>query len=118
MSKAKTRAVADAPSAVALPDDFQDRVFNAIAVQRPAVVAYIKEVRRKNPDAAPAQVMKTIESQYVATTTIASAAVGASATIPAVGIPVAIGLGVADLIFFYETTALFALCMVASPVVV
>ncbi|MBC6493546.1 hypothetical protein BEP68_01715 [Microbacterium sp. 4-7] len=55
--------------------------------------------------------MKTIESQYVATTTAASAAVGASASIPAVGIPVALGLGVADLIFFYETTALFALCM-------
>lgn len=94
-----------------LPDDFQDKVFKAIAVQRPAVGAYIKEVRRKNPTATPAQVMKTIESQYVATTTAASAAVGASATIPAVGIPVALGLGVADLLFFYETTALFALCM-------
>lgn len=111
MSKAKTPDVSSTPSTVALPDDFQDKVFNAIAVQRPAVVAYIKEVRRKNPDATPAQVMKTIESQYVATTTLASAAVGASATIPAVGIPVAIGLGVADLLFFYETTALFALCM-------
>lgn len=94
-----------------LPDDFQDKVFKAIAVQRPAVAAYIKEVRRKNPEATPAQVMKTIESQYVATTTAASAAVGASATIPAVGVPVALGLGVADLLFFYETTALFALCM-------
>lgn len=108
-------AKADGEKAVdtssALPADFQDRVFRAIAVQRPAVTAYIKEVRRKNPDATPAQVMKTIESQYVATTTAASAAVGASATIPAVGVPVAIGLGVADLIFFYETTALFALCM-------
>lgn len=52
--------------------------------------------------------MKTIESQYVATATTASAAVGASATIPAVRIPIAIGLGVADLLFFYETTALFA----------
>lgn len=95
----------------ALPDDFQDKVFRAIAVQRPAVAAYIKEVRRKNPAATPAQVMKTIESQYVATTTAASAAIGMSSTIPAVGIPVALGLGVADLIFFYETTALFALCM-------
>lgn len=95
----------------ALPEDFQDRVFKAIAVQRPAVLAYIKEVRRKNPTATPAQVMKTIESQYVATTTIASAAVGASATIPAVGVPIAVGLGVADLLFFYETTALFSLCM-------
>lgn len=107
----KTDAAKVATASSALPDDFQDRVFKAIAVQRPAVTAYIKEVRRKKPDATPAQVMKTIESQYVATTTAASAAVGASATIPAVGVPIAIGLGVADLIFFYETTALFALCM-------
>ena len=96
---------------VALPDDFQERLFKAIAVQRPAATAYIKEVRRRKPDATPAQVMKIIESQYVATTTSASAAVGASAAIPAVGVPIAIGLGVADLLFFYETTALFALCM-------
>jgi len=100
-----------APPKIALPEDFQDRVFKAIAVQRPAVTAYIKEIRRKKPAATPAEVMKIIESQYVATTTIASSAIGASAAIPAVGIPIAIGLGVADLIFFYETTALFALCM-------
>lgn len=86
-------------------------MFTAIAVQRPAATAYIKEIRRKNPGAAPVDVMKMIEAQYVATTTAASAAAGATATIPAVGIPVAIGLGVADLLFFYETTALFALCM-------
>lgn len=95
----------------ALPSDFQDRVFRAIAVQRPAATAYIKEIRWKKPEATPAEVMTTIESQYVATTTAASAAIGASASIPGVGIPVAIGLGVGDLIFFYETTALFALCM-------
>lgn len=99
------------PRATALPEDFQYRVFKAIAVQRPAAAAYIKEVRRKNPSATPADVMKMIEAQYVATTTAASTAVGASAAIPAVGIPIAIGLGVADLLFFYETTALFALCM-------
>lgn len=102
---------ATAATAIALPEDFQDRVFKAIAVQRPAATAYIKEIRRKKPKATPAEVMKTIESQYVATTTAASAAIGASASIPAVGVPVAIGLGVSDLIFFYETTALFALCM-------
>lgn len=113
MTSSKDAAVTGTPAhaAAALPDDFQDRVFQAIAVQRPVVTAYITEVRRKNPDASPADVMKTIESQYVATITAASAAVGASASIPAVGVPVAIGLGVADLLFFYETTALFALCM-------
>lgn len=101
----------DGGASSVLPADFEERVFKAIAVQRPAVTAYIKEIRRKKPSATPAEVMKTIESQYVAITTSASAAVGATATIPAVGIPVAIGLGVADLLFFYETTALFALCM-------
>ncbi|MBS1674435.1 MAG: hypothetical protein JSS74_10770, partial [Actinobacteria bacterium] len=110
MADKKAKTEAEAPS-IALPDDFQDRVFAAIAVQRPAVTAYIKEIRRKRPNATPADVMKTIESQYVATTTAASAAIGASASIPAVGVPVAIGLGVGDLLFFYETTALFALCM-------
>lgn len=107
----KKSVASEAATSIALPDDFQDRVFRAIAVQRPAATAYIKEIRRKKPSATPAEVMKTIESQYVATTTAASAAIGASASIPAVGIPVAIGLGVSDLIFFYETTALFALCM-------
>jgi hypothetical protein len=110
MAEKKSKDV-EAKHAAALPPDFQDRVFQAIAVQRPAVTAYIKEIRRKRPEATPAEVMKTIESQYVATTTAASAAIGASASIPAVGIPVAIALGVGDLIFFYETTALFALCM-------
>lgn len=99
------------PKPAMLPADFQDRVFKAIAVQRPAAMAYIKEVRRKKPAATPAEVMKIIESQYVATTTAASTAAGASAALPVVGVPVAIGLGVADLLFFYETTALFALCM-------
>lgn len=107
----KSNGVSKGAKPSALPEDFQERVFKAIAVQRPAVTAYIKEVRRKNPAASPAEVMKKIESQYVATTTIASATIGASAAIPAVGIPIAIGLGVADLLFFYETTALFALCM-------
>lgn len=109
--ESKATPSSPAPKASPLPEDFQDRVFKAIAVQRPAVAAYIKEVRRKNPSATPAEVMKTIEAQYVATTTAASTAVGASAAIPAVGIPIAIGLGVVDLLFFYETTALFALCM-------
>lgn len=111
MAEIKVKNTSEVKPAGLLPEDFQDRVFKAIAVQRPAAAAYIKEIRRKKLGATPAEVMKTIESQYVATTTMASAAIGASATIPGVGIPIAIGLGVGDLIFFYETTALFALCM-------
>ena len=98
-------------SGSALSGDFQNRLFAIIAKQRPAALAYIKEIRRKHPDATPAEVMKIIEQWYLASTTGASAAAGATATIPVVGIPTAIALGVADLTFFYEATALFAICM-------
>jgi hypothetical protein len=95
----------------ALPSDFQDRLFAIIAKQQPAAHAYIKELRRKHPDASPEDIMRIIEKWYIGTTTGASAAVGATATIPVVGIPTAVALGIADLTFFYEATALFAICM-------
>ena len=99
------------PASQVLPADFQERLFAIIAKQRPAAVTYIKELRRKHPHATPAQIAALIEKRYVALTTGASASIGATATIPVVGIPTAIGLGVADLLFFYESTALFAICM-------
>ena len=48
-------------SGSALSGDFQNRLFAIIAKQRPAALAYIKEIRRKHPDATPAEVMKIIE---------------------------------------------------------
>lgn len=104
---ALTKAVVDA--ATADPDRAKSLIYKAIAVQRPAVVAYVKSVRRQKPDASPAEILTELEKRYVATVTTASTGVGASAAIPGVGIPLAIGLGVADLMFFYETSALFVL---------
>jgi hypothetical protein len=45
-------------------------------------------------------VLKELDRRYVATVTTASTGVGASAAIPGVGVPIALGLGVADLLFF------------------
>jgi hypothetical protein len=59
-----SRAQSNPGTAVALPDDFQERVFRAIAVQRPAVTAYIREIRRRRPDATPAEVMRIIEQPF------------------------------------------------------
>ena len=90
-------------------DGFQQKIYQAISVQRPVVIEYLKSVRRDKPDATPAEILKELEKRYVATVTITSTGVGASAAIPAVGIPLALGLGMADLLFFYETSALFVL---------
>lgn len=92
-------------------EGFQAQIFKAIAVQRPVVLEYLRSVRRGKPGATPAEVLKELDSRYVATVTITSSGVGASAAIPGLGIPIALGLGVADLLFFYETSALYVLAV-------
>lgn len=88
---------------------FEQQLFEAIRVQRPAVIAHIQNVRRTNPKATPADALKTLESGYLAAVTTASAGVGAAAAIPTVGTAAAIGLSAADLLLFFELSALYAL---------
>ncbi|WP_420367604.1 hypothetical protein [Curtobacterium sp. L1-20] len=82
-----------------------DRV---ISVQRPVVVAHVKAVRRRHPNASPAEIIQILERQYLAAVTTGGAAVGASAVIPGVGMAAALGLSGAETVGFLETTALFA----------
>jgi len=90
-------------------DGFKSKIYQAISIQRPVVLEYLKSLRRDKPDATAAEILKTLEKRYVTTVTVTSTGVGASAAIPAVGIPLALGLGAADLVFFYETSALYVL---------
>jgi len=103
-----TRVVGNLPD-LTKPGDAQSLIYKAISVQRPVVMEYLKSVRRDKPDATPADILRELDRRYVTTVTLASTGVGASAAIPAVGIPLALGLGVADLLFFYETSALYVL---------
>ncbi len=103
--------VADKAKELAKAQGFQAQIFKAIAVQRPVVLEYLRAVRRDKPNASPAELLKELDSRYVATVTITSSGVGASAALPGVGIPLALGLGVADLLFFYETSALYVLAV-------
>ncbi|WP_344723964.1 hypothetical protein [Agrococcus terreus] len=92
-----------------LPPGFEHRLYEAIKVQRPAVIAHIQAVRRANPDATPAEAIKIMESRYLAAVTTASAGVGGAAAVPGIGTAVALGLNVADLALFFELSALYAL---------
>ena len=98
-----------ASGSVSAPNDLQARIFKAISIQRPVVIDYLKSMRRARPDATPEELRALLEKRYVAAVTSASTGVGASAALPAVGIPTALALGVGDLLFFYETSALFVL---------
>ena len=82
-----------------------DRV---IDVQRPVVIAHVNAVRRRHPNASPAEIIQILERQYLAAVTTGGAAVGASAVVPGIGMVASFGLSGAETIGFLETTALFA----------
>jgi hypothetical protein len=80
----------------------------ALAVQRPVVLAHIRSVRLRHPEATPAQLVRILERRYLLAVTGGGAAVGAAAVIPAVSTPVALALSGVETVGFLETTALFA----------
>lgn len=82
-----------------------DRV---LAVQRPAVLAHLRAIRARHPEAGPADVARILERRYLAAVTTGGAAVGATAVVPGIGTGVTVALSGAETVGFLEATALFA----------
>ena len=82
-----------------------DRV---LAVQRPLVLAHIRSIRLRHPEATPSQIITLLERRYLAAVTTGGAAVGATAVIPGIGTGVTLALSGVETAGFVETTALFA----------
>lgn len=81
---------------------------SVLKVQRPAVLAHLRSIRLRHPDATPAQVLRSLERRYLAAVTGTGAAVGATAVVPGIGTGVTLALSGAETIGFLESTALFA----------
>lgn len=96
------------PSGGQLPSGVHKGVDRVMAIQRPAVLAHIRSVRRRNPDATPDQLVRILERRYLAAVTGGGAAVGATAVIPGVGTGVTLALSGIETAGFLEATALFA----------
>ncbi|WP_233615623.1 hypothetical protein [Leucobacter chromiisoli] len=80
----------------------------ALAVQRPVVLAHIRSVRMRHPEATPDQVIRMLQRRYLLAITGGGAAVGATAVIPAISTPLTIALSGVETVGFLESTALFA----------
>lgn len=78
-------------------------------VQGPAVRGYVERLRRNDPDAGPAQVVKKLEKRYLAAATASGAAVGATAAVPAIGTLLALSAVAGETAVFLEATAFFVL---------
>ncbi|UUT35495.1 hypothetical protein [Microbacterium elymi] len=82
-----------------------DRV---LAIQRPAVLAHLRSIRLRHPDASPADIVRMLERRYLATVATGGAAVGATAVVPGVTTGLTLALSGAETVAFVEATALFA----------
>jgi hypothetical protein len=83
----------------------------ALAVQRPAVQAYLSRVRRKRPDMTPAEVVEQLEHRYVAAVVGIGGASGAAAALPGAGTAAALASGAAEITAFVSATAMFVLAL-------
>jgi hypothetical protein len=82
-----------------------DRV---LAVQRPVVLAHLRSIRLRHPDATPEQIIRILERRYLTAVTTGGAAVGATAVVPGIGTGVTLALSGVETLGFLEATTLFA----------
>ncbi|MGH1522679.1 hypothetical protein ACRAWC_00735 [Leifsonia sp. L25] len=92
----------DTPRAV---DNTLDRF---LGIQRPVVLAHLRGLRRRHPEATAAELAGILERRYLAAVTTGGAAVGATAVIPAIGTGVTLALSGLETAAFLEATALYA----------
>ncbi len=80
----------------------------ALAIQRPVVLAHLRSIRLRNPDATSDQIVRMLERRYLAAVTTGGAAVGATAVVPGIGTGVTLALSGVETVGFLEATTLFA----------
>ncbi|GAA0802129.1 hypothetical protein [Spirilliplanes yamanashiensis] len=98
-----------APAATGRGQQVLDVLHKAIDMQSPLVRKNIARARQRNPDATPAEVVRTLERMYVSALTGTGAAVGGAAAAPGIGTGVALALSAGEALSSLELSALFAL---------
>lgn len=79
-----------------------------LAIQRPIVLAHLRGIRRRVPNATPDQLVRILERRYLTAVTTGGAAVGATAVIPGISTGITLALSGVETAGFLEATALFA----------
>lgn len=87
----------------------QNTLLRAVESQRPMVRANLRRLRRKYPQATPAELAIRLDREFINTVTGSGAAIGATAIVPGIGTLASMGISAAATVVFMETTALYAL---------
>lgn len=87
---------------------FQKAILSSLTVQRPLVLANLRRLRRKNPDASPAELADMLSKVYLHSLTSTGAAAGGTAVLPGIGTTAALGTSFAAALGFLQITSLYA----------
>ncbi|OMH23645.1 hypothetical protein BKD30_12215 [Tersicoccus phoenicis] len=80
----------------------------AMDVNRPLVLANLKRLRRKHPDASAKKLARTLERNYLAAVTVGGGGIGATAVVPGIGTVASLGLSAVATGAFLEASAFYA----------
>lgn len=112
------RSMEPAPRKVSMPESrnavvavVNTALEKALEIQEPVVVAHVARMRRARPDAPPAEIITSLEKQFLASVSAIGAAAGGAAAVPGVGAVVGLGLTAFEIGGVVEATALFALAV-------
>jgi len=93
---------------VPIPALINRGIDRALAVQRPVVLAHLRSIQKRHPDASPDEVAYLVGRRYLLAVTASGAAVGATAVVPSVGTIATLALSAVETATFLEATALYA----------
>ncbi len=83
-------------------------LLRAVEVQRPLVLANLRRLRRRYPNATAFELSQRLERDFLNAVSSGGAAIGATAIIPGVGTVAALSISAAATVVFLEATALYA----------
>ncbi|PYI65129.1 hypothetical protein CVV68_19590 [Arthrobacter livingstonensis] len=83
-------------------------LLRAVEVQRPLVLANLRRLRKKHPEATAFELSRRLERDFLNGVGTGGAAIGATAIIPGVGTVAALSISAAATVVFLEATALYA----------
>lgn len=83
----------------------------AVTIPSSTIHAHVESVRRRNPGADPAEVVRLLEKEYLLVVAGTGGAVGAAAAAPVVGTGLATALTLSDVATFFGASAAFSLAV-------
>lgn len=83
----------------------------AVDVHQPVIDAYLRRARQRRPEATPAELITSLERQYLAAVTALGGAGGAVAAMPGPWSPGAFALNIAEVSAFLDASACFVLAV-------